>query len=285
MSHKRKRNEIESDEDETINEIDTEPMKKRVKQSNTTTKANIPINNTGLDTLDNAEKGLKQLINQLINKKPFNIFLNRMNWSQFNCPQKNKIIVNDICLSDISNKVINNEYSDFTIYEVGKDIRQIYQNMYNMLQITKTPPSHHFYVTTNKFRKFFEKSHHLYFKKYCKNDKKVKLVAILNKVLQNNDCIPFVGPVNETAYNLNDYYDKIKNPMDIGTVMYNMHNTPILQSMEYTMTIWNNATKYNSKGTEINESAHRQWSFCNNLFYQELPKVKYLLKIISSISF
>lgn len=44
-------------------------------------------------------------------------------------------------------------------------------------------------------------------------------IKITEKILKNKNALPFSEPVDPEAHNCPDYFDIIKNPMDIQTIL------------------------------------------------------------------
>lgn len=75
---------------------------------------------------------------------------------------------------------------------------------------------------------------------------------LTEKMLSRNICKAFDHPINELDENVPDYYQKIKNPMDLGTVNRKLNNKMYRNVAEWISdveTIWLNAMKFNKEGT------------------------------------
>ena len=56
------------------------------------------------------------------------------------------------------------------------------------------------------------------------NEQLPLLVDLINMIALNENCQPFLEPVNWEDLEIKDYPDVIKNPMDIGTLKVNLSN-------------------------------------------------------------
>ncbi|XVE93573.1 hypothetical protein REPUB_Repub01dG0206300 [Reevesia pubescens] len=77
---------------------------------------------------------------------------------------------------------------------------------------------------------------------------------ILNKLMKHKHGYIFNSPVDVIGMGLHDYYDIIKNPMDLGTVKTkmakNLYASPLDFAADVSLT-FNNAMLYNPKGHEV----------------------------------
>ncbi|XVF44904.1 hypothetical protein PTKIN_Ptkin02bG0160700 [Pterospermum kingtungense] len=77
---------------------------------------------------------------------------------------------------------------------------------------------------------------------------------ILNKLMKHKHGYIFNSPVDVVGLGLHDYYDIIKNPMDLGTVKSrmakNFYRSPLDFAADVRLT-FNNAMMYNPKGHEV----------------------------------
>ncbi|PNX95862.1 bromodomain-containing protein [Trifolium pratense] len=93
--------------------------------------------------------------------------------------------------------------------------------------------------------------------------------VVLNKLMKNKIAWIFNTPVNVTALGLHDYYDIIKNPMDLGSVKEklakNAYSTPADFAYDVRLT-FNNALTYNPVGHEVNIAARQFLSKFEELY-------------------
>ncbi|KAG8046311.1 hypothetical protein GUJ93_ZPchr0008g12241 [Zizania palustris] len=83
----------------------------------------------------------------------------------------------------------------------------------------------------------------------------------IKKVMKMDAAEPFNTPVDPVALGIPDYFDVIDTPMDFGTICQNlergdkyMNSEDVYKDVQY---IWDNCTKYNSKGDYIIELMKR----------------------------
>lgn len=90
------------------------------------------------------------------------------------------------------------------------------------------------------------------------------------KLLKDHKLIgPFLHPVDPEKLNIPNYYEIIKEPMDLKTVEENLKKDSYVDEEEIKddlEKIWNNARMYNPEGTDINEMAKEMKTYCNSLF-------------------
>lgn len=81
-----------------------------------------------------------------------------------------------------------------------------------------------------------------------------KCAQMLTKLMKHKHGYVFNVPVDVEGFKLHDYYDIIKNPMDLGTVKSklgkNLYDSPMDFAADVRLT-FNNAMKYNPKGHEV----------------------------------
>ncbi|KAF2296523.1 hypothetical protein GH714_040552 [Hevea brasiliensis] len=81
-----------------------------------------------------------------------------------------------------------------------------------------------------------------------------KCAQILTKLMKHKHAYVFNVPVDVEGMKLHDYYDIIKNPMDLGTVKSklgkNLYDLPTDFAVDVRLT-FNNAMKYNPKGHDV----------------------------------
>jgi len=86
------------------------------------------------------------------------------------------------------------------------------------------------------------------------------LELIVLDLMNYEESWPFLYPVDPEALGITDYFDRIKNPMDLSTVLekirQNKYNT-IESFRDDTMLIFHNATSYNFAGTDVHNAAER----------------------------
>ena len=82
--------------------------------------------------------------------------------------------------------------------------------------------------------------------KKCKN--------IINALKKHKCAVPFLRPVDPVQLNCLDYFDIIKEPMDLSTVEKKLRNntyTTHTQCFDDINKIWNNAFKYNPRNSHV----------------------------------
>ncbi|KAL9263186.1 Transcription factor GTE2-like protein [Drosera capensis] len=81
---------------------------------------------------------------------------------------------------------------------------------------------------------------------------------LLNKLMRNKFCFWFNKPVDVEGMRLFDYYDVIKNPMDLGTVKSKLNRDAYSNLDEFAADVrltFNNAMVYNPEGQEVHKYA------------------------------
>jgi len=84
------------------------------------------------------------------------------------------------------------------------------------------------------------------------------LEFIVLDLMSREQCWQFLYPVEPEALGIFDYFDKIKNPMDFTTVLTKIHQnkySTIESFKDDILLIFQNATFYNPKGTEVYNAA------------------------------
>ncbi|KDP35948.1 hypothetical protein JCGZ_09920 [Jatropha curcas] len=88
-----------------------------------------------------------------------------------------------------------------------------------------------------------------------------KCAQILTKLMKHKHGYIFNMPVDVEGLMLHDYFDIVKNPMDLGTIKSklgkNMYDSPVDFAADVRLT-FNNAMKYNPKGHEVYNLAQQQ---------------------------
>jgi hypothetical protein len=80
---------------------------------------------------------------------------------------------------------------------------------------------------------------------------------------------PFLYPVDVEGLGLEDYYDVVQEPMDLGTVEQKLKNHEYFSVNAFAADvkkIWNNAFRYNAKGSEIYKMTSEMSSYFEKLF-------------------
>jgi hypothetical protein len=88
---------------------------------------------------------------------------------------------------------------------------------------------------------------------------KLQCIKITNKLLKNPLSLYFRQPVDPVHDNLPDYFDKIKTPMDISTVLQKLSEnkySAVDKWKEDVALIWRNAIYYNGEGSLPASFAH-----------------------------
>ncbi|KAF0898225.1 hypothetical protein E2562_005822 [Oryza meyeriana var. granulata] len=97
----------------------------------------------------------------------------------------------------------------------------------------------------------------------CQRDDRELTAALeaIKKVMKMDAAEPFNTPVDPVALGIPDYFDIIDTPMDFGTICQNlergdkyMNSEDVYKDVQF---IWDNCTKYNSKGDYIIELMKR----------------------------
>ncbi|KAE8660991.1 hypothetical protein F3Y22_tig00116944pilonHSYRG00256 [Hibiscus syriacus] len=92
---------------------------------------------------------------------------------------------------------------------------------------------------------------------------------ILNKLMKHKYGHVFNSPVDVIGLGLHDYYDVIKNPMDLGTIKTRMAKNFYMSPLDFAADVrlvFNNAMLYNPKGHEINALAEQFLASFEELF-------------------
>ena len=96
-----------------------------------------------------------------------------------------------------------------------------------------------------------------------------KCLKILSNLKKHQFVFPFLKPVDPIALQVPDYFDIVKEPMDLGTVERNLRNgvyaTPSQFSSDVRK-IWNNSFLYNAKGSDIYHMTISMSNYFEKLF-------------------
>jgi len=104
-----------------------------------------------------------------------------------------------------------------------------------------------------------------------------KCYNLLQRLKKHPCAFPFLQPVDVEGLGLHDYYDIILEPMDLGTVETKLKNgeySSVNQFAADIRKIWNNAFRYNAKGTEIYQMTSEMSSYFEKLF-KEIEHVSF----------
>ncbi|KAL3070935.1 hypothetical protein niasHS_017060 [Heterodera schachtii] len=105
------------------------------------------------------------------------------------------------------------------------------------------------------------------------NELRQHLVPVWNQLMQFEPaCIPFRYPVDPEQLNIPDYFDIIKNPMDLQTIKANLDQGKYKNPWEFCEHMWlmfENAWLYNRKNTKI----HKWCTQLSELFVEEINPV------------
>ena len=80
---------------------------------------------------------------------------------------------------------------------------------------------------------------------------------VWEKLYQHSDAPPFQIPVDPVALQIPDYFDVVKEPMDLATIKEKLNNGDYKDPWEFVDDVWlmfNNAWLYNRKMVEIDIS-------------------------------
>ncbi|KAL3112410.1 hypothetical protein niasHT_016960 [Heterodera trifolii] len=105
------------------------------------------------------------------------------------------------------------------------------------------------------------------------NELRQHLVPVWNQLMQFEPaCIPFRCPVDPEQLNIPDYFDIIKNPMDLQTIKANLDQDKYKNPWQFCEHMWlmfENAWLYNRKNTKI----HKWCTQLSELFVEEINPV------------
>lgn len=96
-----------------------------------------------------------------------------------------------------------------------------------------------------------------------------KAQTLLQKLKKHPSAGPFLFPVDAKALGLHDYFDVVREPMDLGTVERKLKNGLYLALSEYAADIrkiWNNSLSYNMEGSAIYIMTLEMRSYFERLF-------------------
>lgn len=94
----------------------------------------------------------------------------------------------------------------------------------------------------------------------------------LHTLMMNKWAWPFVDPVNPEELQCPDYFDIIKNPMDLGTIRKNLDAKKYTSPEEFANDVrltWNNCYLYNKPDSDIVKMAHQ----LSAIFEKRFPKI------------
>lgn len=99
-----------------------------------------------------------------------------------------------------------------------------------------------------------------------------KPAKILSMLKKNANAGPFLEPVDPVALGIPNYFDIIKNPMDLSTVAFKIKNSEYESPDEFAndvRLIWNNALIFNPPGTQVYRMAENLSSYFEDLFLRD----------------
>ncbi|KAJ1491490.1 hypothetical protein T484DRAFT_1742982 [Baffinella frigidus] len=101
---------------------------------------------------------------------------------------------------------------------------------------------------------------------------------LLDSIMKDRIAKTFFNvPVDPVALNLPDYFEKVRRPMDLGTVKERLSNEyydSAEQFQEDVNLVWDNAMSYNPPGTEVHEGA-RALKDSTEKRFKKLPKMTF----------
>ena len=89
---------------------------------------------------------------------------------------------------------------------------------------------------------------------------KESAAALLQKLMKHKEARPFLKPVNPAELGIDDYFDVIESPMDLGTVKQRLEKGEYAAPLDYAKDIrltFRNAMTYNPKGDSVHTAARR----------------------------
>jgi hypothetical protein len=95
-----------------------------------------------------------------------------------------------------------------------------------------------------------------------------KCYNYLQQLKKNPNSWPFLEPVNPTRLGIPDYFDVIKEPMDLSTVEKNLKNYQYSTMNQFHVDInriWFNSYHYNQKGSDIYKLTTEMDRFYNRI--------------------
>ena len=96
-----------------------------------------------------------------------------------------------------------------------------------------------------------------------------KCLKILSLLKKHQFSFPFLKPVDPLALQVPDYFDIVKEPMDLGTVERNLRNGLYGMPSQFSSDvrkIWNNSFLYNAKGSDIYHMTITMSNYFEKLF-------------------
>lgn len=92
-----------------------------------------------------------------------------------------------------------------------------------------------------------------------------KIIPILEKLKEKDYAYPFTDPVDPSDEGCHDYYDEVKNPMDINTIILRLHSSTEIEGYYETVNdvlqdinqIWENCITFNSLHDPISKDASK----------------------------
>lgn len=104
-----------------------------------------------------------------------------------------------------------------------------------------------------------------------------KCLNLLQRLKKHQCAGPFLQPVDVEGLGLEDYYDIVTEPMDLGTVEQKLRNheyTSVNGFAADVKKIWNNAFRYNAKGSEIYKMTNEMSNAFEKMF-KEIEHVSF----------
>lgn len=96
-----------------------------------------------------------------------------------------------------------------------------------------------------------------------------RCLKILTSLKKHQYSFPFLKPVDPIALQVPDYFDIVKEPMDLGTVERNLRNGLYANPSQFASDIrkiWNNSFLYNAKGSDIYHMTVSMSNYFEKLF-------------------
>ena len=101
------------------------------------------------------------------------------------------------------------------------------------------------------------------------SDASRKCLKILASLKKHQYSFPFLKPVDPITLQVPDYFDIVKEPMDLGTVERNLRNGVYANPSQFASDIrkiWNNSFLYNAKGSDIYHMTVSMSNYFEKLF-------------------
>ena len=209
----------------------------------------------------------KMMLQAIKNKAYSKPFEDAFDWKQMNEPNYPNVIKNPMDLSIVQQKLDNDQYE--TLHHFGKEARLIYQNATSFHN-----PGTPYYIAANKLAKKFEKEFKTVIDSFEVNDFTKRIAAVLLILIEQDIAAPFRMPANSNRTEFCDYYDIIKSPMDLGTIMNRIDSYTTFDKFATDLTlVFKNWCQYKPKDNFIHQQASKLLENAKTELDRFFPKV------------